>query len=62
MNLNKLIIIILYNYNFSLKARPAQEYEIKELQAFASKKGLEGTLQHWDVSYWGRQQLRTVYE
>lgn len=43
-------------------ARPAQEYEIKELQAFATKEGLEGTLQLWDISYWGRLQLRTVYE
>ncbi|KOX79328.1 Oligopeptidase A [Melipona quadrifasciata] len=42
-------------------ARPAQQYEINELQAFASERGMEGALQPWDIAYWGRKQLRSVY-
>ncbi|XP_033197989.1 uncharacterized protein LOC117160961 [Bombus vancouverensis nearcticus] len=47
--------------NLLATARPAQEHEIKELQAFANEKGLDGTLQHWDIAYWGRKQLHSVY-
>ncbi|XP_076243592.1 uncharacterized protein LOC143184898 isoform X2 [Calliopsis andreniformis] len=43
-------------------ACPAQEYEIKELTAFASKSGLEGVLQQWDIPYWSRRQLLHLYK
>ncbi|KOC62525.1 Oligopeptidase A [Habropoda laboriosa] len=48
--------------NLLATARPAQEYEIKEIYAFASERGLQGPLQHWDIAYWGRQRLRAVYK
>ncbi|CAK9798755.1 Probable cytosolic oligopeptidase A [Anthophora quadrimaculata] len=43
-------------------ARPAQEYEIKEIHAFASERGLMGPLQHWDIAYWGRQLFNAVHK
>ncbi|XP_076757733.1 uncharacterized protein LOC143427457 [Xylocopa sonorina] len=48
--------------NLLATARPAQEYEIKELSTFASEHGLEDRLQVWDVAYWGRKQLNSLYE
>ncbi|OAD52206.1 Oligopeptidase A [Eufriesea mexicana] len=47
--------------NLLATARPVQEYEIKELQMFASEEGLEGELQHWDIAFWGRQHLRSIH-
>ncbi|CAK9828731.1 Probable cytosolic oligopeptidase A [Anthophora retusa] len=43
-------------------ARAAQEYEIKEIHAFASERGLTGPLQHWDIAYWGRQLFNAVHK
>ncbi|CAK9815319.1 Probable cytosolic oligopeptidase A [Anthophora plagiata] len=43
-------------------ARPAQEYEIKEIHAFASERGLKGPLQHWDIAYWGRQLFNAAHK
>ncbi|CAL7941023.1 unnamed protein product [Xylocopa violacea] len=47
--------------NLLATARPAQEYEIKELSTFASEHGLEDRLQLWDIAYWSRKQLNTLY-
>ncbi|KZC14840.1 Oligopeptidase A, partial [Dufourea novaeangliae] len=41
-------------------ARPAQEYEIKELSAFAREYGFENRLQLWDIPFWSRKQLYSV--
>ncbi|GLH07434.1 Uncharacterized protein GBIM_12888, partial [Gryllus bimaculatus] len=43
------------------KALLAQEKEISDLQNFAEVRGFEGTLELWDVPYWKRKQLRTLY-
>ena len=43
-------------------ARPAQEYELKELTAFANERCPEGALQPWDIPYWGRKQLYSAYK
>ncbi|XP_053982476.1 uncharacterized protein LOC128878363 [Hylaeus volcanicus] len=43
-------------------ARPAQERELKELNAFANERGHEGILQQWDISYWSAKQLYSKYK
>ncbi|XP_017878961.1 probable cytosolic oligopeptidase A [Ceratina calcarata] len=43
-------------------ARPAQEYELKQLHAFASERGLEGGLQLWDVTFWARKLLNSQHK
>ncbi|XP_043252201.1 probable cytosolic oligopeptidase A [Colletes gigas] len=43
-------------------ARPAQEYEMKQLNEFANERGMEGKLRQWDVPYWSRKQLYSIYK
>lgn len=43
------------------KAYPAQEREVHDLQKFAVDRGFEGSLELWDIPYWKRKQLRTLY-
>ena len=37
------------------KATPAAHRELKELKEYASSKGHEGNLEHWDVPYWAER-------
>lgn len=42
-------------------ARTAQERELADLQAFASKKGFDEQLQPYDIAYWRRKSLRGIH-
>ncbi|XP_018577312.1 probable cytosolic oligopeptidase A [Anoplophora glabripennis] len=44
-------------------ARPAQEEELKNLHQFASERGFKSSkLELWDVPYWRRKQLKSLYD
>ncbi|XP_076168602.1 uncharacterized protein LOC143147332 isoform X2 [Ptiloglossa arizonensis] len=43
-------------------ARPAQECEIKRLCTFANERGHEGPIQQWDISFWSRKHLHSIYK
>lgn len=43
-------------------AFPAQEKELNALEAFAKERGFDGPLNMWDVPYWRRKQITSLYE
>jgi len=43
------------------KARPAAEKELEELKEFAAKKGSEGEMQLWDMTYWAERLKEEKY-
>ncbi|XP_076222898.1 uncharacterized protein LOC116428223 isoform X2 [Nomia melanderi] len=43
-------------------ARPAQEYELMQLNSFANENGFAGTLQFWDIPFWSRKQLFSIHK
>ncbi|CAB3370728.1 Hypothetical predicted protein [Cloeon dipterum] len=45
-----------------LKAKPAQDAELKNLLKFAQERGFEGGLMPWDIPYWKRKQQRSIFK
>jgi len=48
--------------NLLEKARVAQEREVRELEHFARDRGFDGTLELWDVPFWKRKQMKSLYK
>lgn len=44
------------------KAVIAQEYELEALNAFATERGFDGSLNLWDIPYWKRKQRKTLFD
>ncbi|XP_034831381.1 uncharacterized protein [Maniola hyperantus] len=47
--------------NLLTTARPMQDVELDTLQSYASERGFDSKLEHWDIPYWQRKQKWSLY-
>lgn len=47
--------------SLQVRSKPKMEKDLEELQAFASGRGFDGTLEIWDVPYWRRKHRQSLY-